>query len=154
MKGILIASIVVPAISETINLSSFINLFINVDFPALGLPRTAIFFPSGDSYFSFGRESLMYVRRSLMFLECSALISKKSLIPFLCKSTLSRESEFLSILLRTVIKFLLSFLSLVRISKSSLFKFSEPSRRKIIRLDSSAAIQACSAMSSLRIVSS
>ena len=42
-KGILMASIVVPAISETINLSSLINLLINVDFPALGLPKTAIF---------------------------------------------------------------------------------------------------------------
>ena len=46
-KGILMASIVVPAISETINLSSLINLLINVDFPALGLPKTAIFLPSG-----------------------------------------------------------------------------------------------------------
>ena len=67
VKGILIASIVVPAISETINLSSFINLFINVDFPALGLPRTAIFFPSGDSYFS-------YVRAMHSVEECDVVI--------------------------------------------------------------------------------
>ena len=40
----LIASIVVPAISETISLSSFINLFMKVDLPAFGLPKTAIFF--------------------------------------------------------------------------------------------------------------
>jgi hypothetical protein len=43
----LIASIVVPAISETISLSSLINLFIKVDLPAFGLPNTAIFFHSG-----------------------------------------------------------------------------------------------------------
>ena len=43
----LIASIVVPAISDTISLSSFINLFIKVDLPALGLPKIAIFLPSG-----------------------------------------------------------------------------------------------------------
>ena len=42
----LIASIVVPAISLTINLSSLINLFIKVDLPAFGLPRIATFFPS------------------------------------------------------------------------------------------------------------
>ena len=46
-KGILIASIVVPAISETISLSSFMNLLIKVDLPALGLPKIAIFLPSG-----------------------------------------------------------------------------------------------------------
>ena len=43
------ASIVVPAISLTISLSSFTNLFINVDFPALGLPRTATFLSSDSS---------------------------------------------------------------------------------------------------------
>lgn len=43
-NGILIASMVVPAISETMSLSSFINLFIKVDLPALGLPKMAIFF--------------------------------------------------------------------------------------------------------------
>ena len=48
------ASIVVPAISDTINLSYLINLLIKVDFPAFGLPKTAIFFPSCDSYFSLG----------------------------------------------------------------------------------------------------
>ena len=48
-KGMLIASMVVPAISETISLSSFMNLFIKVDLPALGLPKIAIFFPSGTS---------------------------------------------------------------------------------------------------------
>ena len=70
------ASIVVPAISDTINLSSLINLLIKVDFPAFGLPKTAIFFPYGDSYFSLGNESLIKERRSVIFRECSALISK------------------------------------------------------------------------------
>ena len=145
----LIASIVVPAISETISLSSFMNLFIKVDFPALGLPNTAIFFPSGLVYCFSGRESFMKVLRSVIFLECSALISKYSLIPFLIRSSFTGELVFLSILLRTVINFLLSFLNLVKISKSSLLRLSEPSNKKIIKLDSSAAIQACSAMSSL-----
>ena len=76
---------VVPAISETISLSSLINLFIKVDFPAFGLPRTAIFFPSGSSYFSSGKDSFINVLRSTMFLECSALISKYSLMPFFYK---------------------------------------------------------------------
>ena len=49
INGTLIASIVVPAISLTINLSSFIKLFIKVDLPAFGLPRIATFLPSGNS---------------------------------------------------------------------------------------------------------
>ena len=81
---------------------------------------------------------------------CSALISKKLLIPFLFKSSLIKASDFLSILLRTVIKVLFNFLNLERISKSSLFRFCDPSSRNIIKLDSSAAIHACSAISSFR----
>ena len=89
-----------------------------------------------------------------MFLECSALISKYSRMPFLTRSSFSNESVILSILLRTVINFLFNFLNLVNISRSSLLRFSEPSNKKIIKLDSSAAIHACSAISSLRIDSS
>jgi len=43
----LMESMVVPAISETISLSSLMNLLIKVDFPALGRPMTAILLPSG-----------------------------------------------------------------------------------------------------------
>ena len=64
------------------------------------------------------------------------------------------DSDFLSTLFKTVIKFLFNFLSLVRISKSSLLRFCDPSNKKIIRFDSSAAIHACSAMSSFKIESS
>ena len=59
-NGILIASMVVPAISETMSLSSFINLFIKVDLPALGLPKMAIFFPSGKSLSDSGNEFFIY----------------------------------------------------------------------------------------------
>ena len=55
----LIASMVVPAISETISLSSLINLFINVDLPAFGLPSTAIFLPSGVIYCLSGSASFI-----------------------------------------------------------------------------------------------
>ena len=93
----------------------------------------------------------MKALKSIKFIECSALISKISLRPFLFKSSLTKDSDFLSILFKTVIKFLFNFLSLARISKSSLLRFCDPSRRKIIRFDSSAAIQACSAISSFSI---
>ena len=92
--------------------------------------------------------------KSRRFLLCSALISKKLLIPFLFKSSLIKASDFLSILLRTVMKVLFNFLNLERISKSSLFRFCDPSRRNMIKLDSSAAIHACSAISSFKMVSS
>jgi hypothetical protein len=144
-------SLGVPAISETISLSSLINLFMNVDLPALGLPSTAIFFPSGVSYLFFGRDSFIKDLKSEIFLECSALISKNSLIPIFEISSFTIESVFLSDLFRTVINFLFNFLSLVRISKSSLIRFSEPSIRNIIKLASSAAIHACSAISSFSI---
>ena len=39
-------SLVVPAISLTIDLSSFKSLFTSEDFPAFGLPSTAILSPS------------------------------------------------------------------------------------------------------------
>ncbi|CAI8340329.1 MAG: Uncharacterised protein [Gammaproteobacteria bacterium] len=42
MKGISIASTVVPAMSEIIILSSFNKLLTNVDFPAFGLPTMDI----------------------------------------------------------------------------------------------------------------
>ena len=74
-KGMLIASIVVPAISLTINLSSFTNLFINVDFPALGLPNTAIFLSSDNSIFISGILSASSDFNSEILIECSALIS-------------------------------------------------------------------------------
>jgi hypothetical protein len=45
LKGISMASIVVPACSLTINLSSSIMLLIKVDLPAFGLPRIATLFP-------------------------------------------------------------------------------------------------------------
>ena len=82
-NGILIESIVVPAISETINLSSFIKLFIKVDLPALGLPRIAIFLPSGTLVWFSEIEVFKNALKSVRFLLCSALISNKSLIPFL-----------------------------------------------------------------------
>ena len=74
-KGTLIASIVVPAISLTINRSSLIKLFINVDLPAFGLPSIATFFP-----FCFGVEysgsfSSIFDFSKFMLIECSALIS-------------------------------------------------------------------------------
>ena len=82
----LIESIVVPAISETINLSSLINLLIKVDLPALGLPITAILLPSGYSSFSLGSFPLSKALSSVIFKECSALTSISSLIPLLDKS--------------------------------------------------------------------
>ena len=55
VNGILIESIVVPAISETINLSSFMKLLIKVDLPALGgstSPTAAINFNLSQIDFS------------------------------------------------------------------------------------------------------
>ena len=69
------ASIVVPAISLTINLSSFTNLFINVDLPALGLPSIAIFLSSDDSILISGILDASSDFSSDILIECSALIS-------------------------------------------------------------------------------
>ena len=113
-NGILIASMVVPAISETMSLSSFINLFIKVDLPALGLPKMAIFFPSGKSLSDSGNEFFIYDFKSVMFIECSALTSKIFFIPCLSKSSLIKESDFLSTLFNTVMYFLFNFLNLPR----------------------------------------
>ena len=111
-KGILIESIVVPAISLTINLSSLINLFIKVDLPAFGRPRTATFFPSGISIDRSGNFFSRMDFKILIFIECSALNSKNYLIPFICKSSLIDDFDFLSTLFNTVINSLLSFRSL------------------------------------------
>ena len=67
-----IASLVVPAISDTINLSSPNNLFIKDDFPTLGLPIIAIFMSSSSSSFA-AIES-----------KCSTTISSISPSPFPC----------------------------------------------------------------------
>ena len=45
VNGTWIESIVVPGISETINLSCLVYWLINVDLPAFGRPMTAIFVP-------------------------------------------------------------------------------------------------------------
>ena len=65
---------VVPAISLTTNLSSLIKLFIKVDLPALGLPSTATFLPSGRSIVVSGTLVSICDFNKFKFLECSALI--------------------------------------------------------------------------------
>ena len=67
---------VVPAISLTINLSSFINLLIKVDLPAFGLPRIATFLPSGNSMSAFVDLFSSSCLILFKFFECSALISR------------------------------------------------------------------------------
>ena len=113
-----------------------------VDFPAFGLPRIATFFPSGNSIDVSGTKFSRCDFKIFKFLECSALILICSKIPFFIRSSYMKESDFLSILLITVIKSLFNFLSLYMMSRSSLFKFSVPSNKRIISDDSSTAIQA------------
>ena len=54
-----IASLVVPAISDTISLSSFNILFINDDFPAFGFPIIATLILSSSSLFSISSPKYM-----------------------------------------------------------------------------------------------
>ena len=119
-KGILMASIVVPAISDTTNLSSLMKLLINVDFPALGLPKTAIFFPATpSSSISSGSCSSRDFLSVSNPLECSALMCIKSITPFEVISFIASDLDDLSDLLSKVINGLFNFLRLLRISKSS-----------------------------------
>ena len=137
------ASIVVPACSLTINLSSSIMLLIKVDLPAFGLPRIATLFPEWSIILLSGILLFKIVLNSSMFNECSELISIKSLIPYLLKSSFIDVKDFLSDLFKTQITSLSYFLSLEIIFISSLLSSSEPSKTWIIIVESSTAIHAC-----------
>ena len=73
---------------------------------------------------------------------CSALILRKFFIPLDEISFSASDLEDLSDLFKRVIYGLFSFLRLLKISKSSEVKFSDPSTINKMRLHSFAAIQA------------
>ena len=68
-----------------------------VDFPALGLPSTATFLPSGKLITMSGTLSSRVDFKRFKFKECSALISIYSVMPFSDRSSIIDDSDFLSI---------------------------------------------------------
>ena len=82
MKGVSIASLVVPSIFETITLSWFNTALAKLDFPSLGLPIKQNFISPCSSSSSFsGRFSIIASNKSPIPIPCEPLIAIGSPIP-------------------------------------------------------------------------